>query len=132
MALAQELMGLGVPPQLASRIATAGAGPVTVAATGTGSVSAAKIYGTQYVVSVTGAGHVIMPSPSAATAPLISDSFVINNGTSDSVTVWPPAGVTVNIGGLAFGPTNPFTLVGLKTLQIWTGPTTTTWFGISA
>ncbi len=134
MALAQELMGLGVAPALAQRIATAGAGPVTVTATGTGSVTAANIYGTQYIVSVTGAGHVILPAPTgtASNLPLIADSYVVNNGTTDSVTVWPPAGVTINIGGHGYVATDPFTLVGLKTLQIWSGPSTTKWFGLSA
>lgn len=130
MALAQDLMGLGVAPALAGRLADGG--PVTVTATGTGSANAAQIYGTQFVLAVTGTGHVIMPSPSSANGPLINDDFVINNSTTNSVTVWPPAGVTVSIGGHAYVATDPFTLVALKTLQIWTGPSTTLWFGLSA
>lgn len=135
MTLASDLMGLGENPIVAQRLANGGTGPVSITVTGTGSASATAIYGTQFVVSVSaisGGGAIGLPSPSSATAPLIYDDFVLHNATTGSLTVYPPSGVTVNIGGTAYVQTNPFTLATLKTLTWWTGPTTTQWFGLSA
>lgn len=134
MALAQDLMGLGTPAQAAARLASGGAGPVSITAAGTSSTTATKIYGTQYVTTVTaisGGGCLVLPAGSGENAPLIYDDFVIHNSTSGSLTIYPNTGVTVNVGGTAYVTANPFTLATLKTLSIWTGPTTTQWFGLS-
>ena len=148
MSLAQDLMGLGENPIVAARLASGGIGPVSITVTGTtttgvGSAAQTPIYGSQYITSITaisGGGVLILPSPTATggQAPLIYDDFVIHNATGGSLTVMPPGGVTLNIGGAAYlgiigtNAPNPFTLATLKTLTFWTGPTTTQWFGLSA
>lgn len=135
MALAQDLMGLGEAGERAARLAGGGTGPVTLTAAGTNAGTAAQIYGGQYVVYVNaGTGHVILPAPTgtADLKPLIYDNFVIHNGLTSSLTVWAPSGVTVNVGGSNFTNSTPFTLATLKTLTVWTGPTTTQWFGLSS
>jgi hypothetical protein len=150
MSLAQDLMGLGENPIVAARLASGGVGPVSITVTGTtttgvGPAAQTPIYGTQYIVSVTaisGGGVLILPAAGSASAnpnsPLIYDDFVIHNATTGSLTILPPAGTTLNIGGTAFlgiigtNAPNPFTLTTLKTLTFWTGPTATQWFGLSA
>ena len=148
MALAQDLMGLGENPLVAARLASGGVGPVSITVTGTtttgvGAAAQTPIFGEQYIVSITaisGGGVLILPASTgtADSKPLIYDDFVIHNATTGSLTVMPPAGVTLNVGGTAYlgiiggNAPNPFTLATLKTLSFWTGPTTTQWFGLSA
>jgi len=133
MTLSADLMGLGENPLMAARVANAGTGPLNVTVTASGAAPSAQVYGTQFVLAVTaGQGSLYLPNPSSATPPYSGDNFVIHNSTTNSVTVYPASGVTVNIGGVAYVTTNPFTLVALKTLTIWTAPTTSQWFGLSA
>lgn len=126
MALAQDLMGLGEAAERAARLSNGGIGPVSQAGNTT-------IGGAQYVTYFTSAGNATLPSPTGTAdyKPLIYDDYVIHNGSSGNLTVIPPSGVTINIGATAYTAASPFTLTTLKTLQIWTGPTTTQWFGLS-
>lgn len=134
--LAQDLLGLGIPGPVAARLANGGSGPTQTTATAGGAGGAALINAEQYVVFISaGTGGVILPSPITATGkegPLIYDDYVIHNGIAPTVTVYPPVGVTMNIGGIAYTQGAPFALATLKTLTLYTGPTTTQWFGISA
>lgn len=133
MSVAETLMGLGMAPELATVVSNGGTGPLTVTSTGSSAATAAKIYGDQSVCAVTaGTGALVLPSPSATNPPNLADEFVIHNALGPAVTVYAPVGVTINIGGVAYLSTNPFTLTTLKTLIVWTAPTTTQWFGISA
>jgi hypothetical protein len=135
MSLAQDLMGLGENPIVASRLASGGVGPVSITAVGTSLATAIQIYGSQYITTVTaisGGGCVALPAITGQNTPLIYDDFVLHNASTGSLTVFPNTGVTVNIGGVAYVTANPFTLTTLKTLSFWTGPTTTQWFGLSA
>ncbi len=133
MALATDLMGLGVAPRLASQLATGGVGPVSIAAAGSTAATATQIYGLQGFVAVTsGTGCVILPSPSSQNGPAIADDFVIHNASGPILTVFAPAGVTINIGGAAYAGANPFSITTLKTAIVWSGPTTTLWCGLIA
>jgi hypothetical protein len=133
MALAQDLMALGLGPQLATEIAEGGVGPLTVTVTGNSAATAAKVYGDQSCITVTaGTGALILPSPTGTNPPNMADQFVIHNGLGPVATVYAPAGVTINIGGAAYAGANPFSLTTLKTLIIWTAPTTTQWFGMTS
>ncbi len=136
MALAEVLMGFGMNPALAQEVANAGTGPVAITSAGTSQATAKTIYGSQFVTAVTALGGtggcLTFASPTGANAPNIADEFVVHNATSGGMTVYPPVGVTINVGGAAFVGSNPFTLATLKTLIVWTGPTTTQWFGVSA
>jgi hypothetical protein len=131
MALAQDLMGLGHSGPYAARAAVGGVGPVTMVATPGGAAGAAQIFGGQYVVFISGGtGGVIAPPAGGLTGPLVYDNVVIHNGTGATVTIYPPVGVTVNISGVAVTQASPGTLPTLKTVTIWTGPTSTQWFGL--
>ena len=131
MALAQDLMGLGTGPQVAVRVSTGGTGPVTIAAAAGGSAGATQIMAGQFVVYVnSGTGGVAAPPIGSTGAVLIYDNYVIHNGTGATITVYPPPGITVNIGGVSITQSSPGTLATLRTVQIWTGPTATQWFGL--
>jgi len=134
MALAQDLMGLGENPLAAARMAGGGSGPVTLACAGTNAATATQIGGTQFMVYVNSgpaAGGVQLPANGGIGGPLIYDNFVVHNGLGTTMTVYPPTGVTLNVGGSNVTSANGFSLTTLKTLSIWTGPTTTQWFGLS-
>jgi hypothetical protein len=133
MTTAVDLMGLGVPPRLAAQLAEAGVGPVTLVPTGNSPATAAQVYGQQgFVAATSGTGAYILPSPSSANPPGLVDDFIIHNATGPVLTVYAPAGVTINIGGAAYAGANPFSITTLKTAIIWTGPTTTLWCGLLA
>ena len=131
MALAADLMALGINPHEAARVASGGTGPTTIAAAAGGAAGATPIGGTQFVIYVSsGTGGLVAPPLGGIGGPLVYDNFVIHNGTGATITIYPPPGVTVNIGGAAFVQATPDTLATLRTLQVWTGPTATQWFGL--
>lgn len=134
--LASDLIGLGLPAPIANRLANGGTGPVTLTAAGSNAGTAATILAEDYIVFVNaGTGGVVMPSPkpaSGADGPLIYDDYVIHNGLGGNLLVYAPLGSTINIGGAAYTNTVAFTLATLKTITIYTGPTATQWFGLSA
>lgn len=127
MSLDQNLMGLGMPPALAARIASGGTGPIAVAASAN---PGPTIGGKQFIVFVgTGAGWVTLPKIGGSDfAPEIGDDFVIHNGLATSLTVGIPTGVTVNYGGA--NVTGSFTLTTIKTAQLWV-VSSTQWLGLS-
>ena len=132
MALAQDLMGLGESSLAAARMATGGSGPTTITAATGGVGSATAIGGTQFVVFVnSGSGGVLLPANGSIGGPLMYDNFVIHNGLGSTLTVYPPTGVTINVGGANFVQATPVTVATLKTLSLWTGPSATQWFGLS-
>lgn len=132
MALAQDLMGLGESSLAAARMAGGGTGPVTAAAAPGGAGSATPIGGTQFMIYVnSGSGGVLLPANGGIGGPLIYDNFIIHNGLGTTLTVYPPVGVTVNVGGSNFVQATPITVTTLRTISIWTGPTSTQWFGLS-
>jgi len=134
MTQAADLIGLGVPPRLATVLAEAGTDPITITATGTTPATATVIYGQQgFFAATAGTGAVILPSPTnAQNPPGIADDFIIHNPLGPVLTVFAPAGVTINVGGAAYSGANPFSITTLKTAIVWTGPTTTLWCDLVA
>jgi len=133
MALAQDLMALGQNPWSAGRLATGGTGPVSIVAAGNSAATATQIMVGQFVVYVTsGTGGIAAPPVTGFNMNnvLIYDNYVIHNGTGGTITIYPPAGVTVNIGGSNITQGSPGTLASLRTVTLWTGPTSTQWFGL--
>src|SRR5258708_39862461 len=107
MALDQNLMGLGMPPRLATRLANGGTGPVSLAASAN---PGPTIRGTQFVVFVnSGSGWVTLPAIAGSdNAPELADDFIIHNGLATSVTVCIPTVATDNFGD-SVGLTRNFT-----------------------
>jgi hypothetical protein len=138
--LAQDLMGLGVPPLQAARTANAGTGPMTITAAGTASTSATavasggatRLGATQYVCVCTTAGDttgasIVLPTVGTDAGAYIGDDFVINNQTSgNTLFVWASTGVTISVGGVI----TSYAKVGVHTTMALYPQTTTVWFGI--
>ena len=132
MATDQLLMGLGLPPMLATRLADT-SGSILVAGAGTSTTTAYQIRGTQFVIFINSGATtnwVALPSVGGSdNAAQVADQFVIHNGNATSATIGIPTGVTVNIGSTGY--TGNYTLTTLKTLNLWP-VSNTQWFGISA
>lgn len=124
MSLDQNLMGLGLAPALAVRIANAGSGPIAMAA----SASGVQIGSRQNVIFVnSGSGKVILPVIGGSdTAPEIGDDFFIHNGLSSTLTVTIPSGVTVSLQGS--GQTSSFTIATHQNVSLWV-VSATQWMG---
>lgn len=135
--LSSDLTGLGLPWPIANRLANGGTGPVSIAATGASATTAAKLLAEQYISYIntgTATSGILLPTPTptaGADGPLIYDDYVVHNGTAGNILIYPPSGVTMNVGGTAYTNAAPLTLATLKTLSFYTGPTSTQWFGLS-
>lgn len=129
MALASDLMGLGIQPLLAARTATAGVGPITMLAAGSTFATANRIQCTQFIVSVTnsdGTKGVSLPAVGGDTGAFLADDFVINNAGSASLFVFVSSGVAISIAGSNTASTILTTHSTLTCYPI----STTQWVGI--
>lgn len=130
MATDQLLMGLGMPPMLAERLADT-SGSILVAGAGTSTATAFQIRGTQFLVFINSGATtnwVALPTVGGSdNAAQVADNFVIHNGNATSATVGIPTGVTVNIGGA--NVVGNFTITTAKTFTGWP-VSATQWFGI--
>lgn len=109
MAQASDLMGLSMNPLLAQRVADVGVGPINVTAVGNSQTTAYAIRGAQYfiVASASGASNlgVALPLPGGDTGPLLGDNFIVNNVSTQAVSLYPATGVTVYFQGSVFTST---------------------------
>src|SRR5258706_5454932 len=101
MALAADLMGLGVSPLIAARTASGGIGPLTIVAAGSSFATAAKIQCTQFLVSnsTNGGLSVALPTVGGDGGAFLGDDFLINNAASASLNVFCSSGVNISVGG---------------------------------
>ena len=101
MALASDLMGLGMPSHLARREASGGSPTsLQVAAAGTTFSNATALGGQQYLVSVnSGTGGLILPAVGGDNGCLLGDAFVVNNATGSGITLYAQSGSTISSNG---------------------------------
>src|SRR5881227_287999 len=102
MALASDLMGLGIPHLLASRLANGGIGPLTITAAGSAFSSSTKIGCSQYVVScsnATGTGALGLPAVGGDVGAMLADDFVINNAGTTSLQIFTSTAVLISMNG---------------------------------
>src|SRR5690349_5577289 len=103
MSMASDLMGLGLSPHLARRIASGGAGSASslqIAAAGAAQSTATAIGGQQYLVSVnSGTGGVILPALGGDNGCLLGDEFFVNNATGSGVVLYAETAVNLSFGG---------------------------------
>lgn len=104
MALGTDLVGLGLPPLLAGKMAQGGVGPLTITAAGTTYAASTKIKCLQRLVSVTndalGSLSVGLPVVGSDNGANLGDMFVINNsGGANTVQVRASTGVLISAGG---------------------------------
>lgn len=101
MALASDLMGLGMPSHLARREASGGSpSSLQVTAAGSDFNSATKLGGQQYLVSVNaGTGGLILPAVGGDNGCLLADQFVVNNTTASGITLFAQSGSSISSNG---------------------------------
>ncbi len=136
MALASDLMGLGVSPLQAARTASGGIGPLSIANSGVANAiptgTAGKLGCTQFVVTTTGlnSGGILLPPIGSDNGALLADDFVINNTGTANVNIYAnPGGGTVLIS--ANGSNTSYQHLALHTSITLYPISTTQWIGIA-
>lgn len=129
MSLANDLMGYGLPAQLALSIAEGGSGPLTPSSAGSAFASATRLKCGQALVSVSdtdGTKGVSLPIVGGLTGVLIADAVVINNSGTTSLPVFGSSGVTISAGGT----NTSVTTVGVNATFILYPISTSAWIGV--
>ncbi len=101
MALASDLMGLGMPHILALNVAEGGIGPLTIVGAGSSYATSTKIGADQRLcVSQTSAAGtcVGLPVVGGDAGAYLGDRFVIANAGTDSLKVFASTGVVIKAG----------------------------------
>lgn len=103
MALSSDLMGLGLPPLLALKIAQGGIGPLTITAAGTTYAGSTKIGAEQTLVGCSNGNNTLsigLPVVGGDNGASLGDEFVIaNTGVTDSVVLRSSASVLISGAG---------------------------------
>jgi hypothetical protein len=129
MALASDLMGLGMPPFLAKEIAEGGVGPLTITGAGTTFATGTKINTDQFYFQITNsaAGSAIsLPTVGGDNGSLLCDLYVIGNTSTATVLLFSSTSVTI----LANGSNSAGQQLTTKQTAILTPVSTTQWIGI--
>lgn len=125
MPLSSDLMGLGLPPSLAERVAIGGVGPLTITAAGSGFSTATRILHHQFVVSCTNANSTL--ALALPTAGELTDQYIVNNtGNGGTLPIYASAGVQISVGGTNTSSTTLTTF----TSMIFYAVSTTQWIGV--
>lgn len=122
MNTANDLMGFGLPPLLASRLSDSGIGVINPVATGTTATGGFKIVGSQYTTAFTTAGSqqaAVLPAVGGDAGALIGDDFTISNVSSTALLVFTPTNVTLNVAGAQVTNTSAITVAQFHTLSAW-------------
>lgn len=99
MALASDLMGLGLPPVLSMKIAQGGIGSLTITAAGTTYAGSTKIGGEQTFVACSNGNNTLsigLPTVGGDGAGLADEFVIANTGTTDTVVLRGSTGVLIN------------------------------------
>lgn len=126
--LADALVGLGLSPLLASRMATGGVGPLTITAKGTSYATGQLIGTSQFLVSCnSGAASTVLSLPTVGgdNGALLADDYIINNANSQTIQIFASSGVSLSIGATNTSSTSlavhtTITLFPISTTQ-WIG-----------
>jgi hypothetical protein len=124
-----ELMGLGVPAELARRQAT---DPITFTAVGGTQPSAAQLGGDQYfisVISTNSGGGINLPNVGGISGCYLGDDFIINNQTTSSLTIYASTNTAISMSGSnTSGPTG--VTVSSHTTTAFYPVTASSWLGL--
>lgn len=129
MAFATDLMGLGLPAQVAARVsADNGAGVTSVTAAGNTFATGTALKAGRRVVTCSNGNNTLalsLPSVTSGGAHIGDELTIVNTGT-DSVAIWASSGVTIS----ASGSNTSFAFVPVgKALRLFP-LSTTAWCGI--
>lgn len=131
MPLAQDLMGLGMPSQLALQVAVGGSGPLTITAAGSSFATATKILANQTLAVCTNANSTLgvsLPTVGSDAGALLGDQFIIANAnTTDCLKVFSSSGVVICVNGSNTSSTS----AGVNTSLVLYPVSTTQWVGVS-
>ena len=132
MALASDLMGLGVAALQAQRTANAGLGPLTITAAGSAFASATRLGCSQYLTScgnASGTNGIALPLVGTDNGCLLGDDFIINNlNSTNSLLIFTSTGVALSVGGSNNSGTG--TSVQVHTTLTCFPISTTQWIGV--
>lgn len=127
--LSSDLMGLGVPPELADTLSSGGNGPLTITAAGTAFASGTLIDESQRVLSCSnglGPQGLSLPTVGTDAGCLLADAFVINNAGTTSLQIFASTGVLISVDAA-----NTVTATIQKhNTTIFYPVTTTQWIGV--
>lgn len=130
MALAQDLMGLGLPHSLSLHIAEGGAGPLLIVAAGSTFATATKIGSSQGAVYCTTADStkgLSLPTIGSNDGPLFVDDFIIANVNAvDCLKIFSSSGVAICTGG----SNTSSAALAVNSAMILYPVTSTQWIGI--
>ncbi len=133
MALAQDLMGLGVSPLQAAHSASGGTGPLfagTLASATSGFQTSARLGAYQFVVTVTNnvvsTGGIGLPAVGSDNGCLLADDFVINNSGTHTILIFASSGVTISTGG----SNTSFTTLAVHATMTLFPVSQTQWIGV--
>lgn len=129
MATKANLMGMGISPIQARRMAT---DPQTITAAGGSQASATAIGGDNYFVSViasNGGAGLQLPAVGGDNGALLGDDYIINNQLTASITVFGPTGSTISISGNNISGSAGFGMSTHKSVTLWP-ITASSWLGI--
>jgi hypothetical protein len=134
MALAQDLMGLGISPLQAAHTSNGGTGPVFSGGTLAGATSAFsttnRLGAFQFVVTVSNGvstGGVCLPAVGGDSGCLIADDYVINNSGTTTIYLFASSGVAISVRASNTG----YTQIALHTTMTLFPLSTTQWVGIA-
>lgn len=131
MATKANLMGLGVNPLQARRMATE---PVLVLSQGATRASATPIGGDQYLICVTATGGgngsgVALPAVGGDNGALLGDDYIINNQIASTLQVFGPIGSTISVSGNNVSGSAGIDIQMHTSMTFWP-ITSTSWLGI--
>lgn len=138
MAKKSDLMGLGMPPGLANRIAQE---PAVINSQGASLASATQLGGTQFLVSVTGSNSgsgVALPAiggEGIGQGALLGDDFIINNQLGATICVYAntatgaSTSATISISGTNITGSTGVSIASQKTATFYP-ITATSWLGL--
>ena len=124
-----DLMGLGLPPLLAEKIADAGA-TLTVTAAGSAFASATRLQVAQNMVTCSNANGTLalgLPVVGGDTGASFGDQYVISNTGTTSIQLFGSTGVLINMNG-SNGSQQP--ILQSRTLIAWP-VSSTQWIAIN-
>ena len=133
MALAQDLMGLGISPLQAAHTASGGTGPVFSGGVTAGSTSVfstnLRLGAYQFIVTVSNGVStqgVLLPTVGGDNGCLIADDFIINNSGTTCIMLFASSGVSISTGG----SNTSFTIIVPHTTITCYPLSTTSWIGV--
>lgn len=119
MARKTDLMGMGINPIQARRMAT---DPQFVTSQGGSRASATQLGGDQYFAMVNASnagGGLALPSVGGDNGALLGDDYIIHNFLAGNITIFGPPGSSLIVSGNTLSGSGGYSLASLFTATFW-------------